>query len=136
MPWTTVAKLFVLTTIVFFIIDLVWIGVVANAFYQKHLGFMLRPDVRWAPAVAFYLLFIAGLLVFAVLPGLERQSLARAVVLGGFLGLVAYATYDLTSLALTKGFPGIVAAVDMVWGTVLAGTVSAAGYGWGRWLGL
>lgn len=127
-------KVFGLMTVVFLAIDVVWIGVVANRFYQHHLGFMLRPDVQWVPAMLFYLLFIAGVLVFAVMPGLERASLGRAVALGAFLGLVAYATYDLTSLALIKGFPRIVAVVDMVWGTSIAATIAAVGYGAARWL--
>ncbi len=135
MPLPMLLKVYGIMTVTFFAIDLVWIGVVANRFYQKHLGFMLRPDVQWVPAIAFYLLFIAALMVFAVLPGVERGSLLRATALGGFLGLVAYATYDLTNLALAKGFPGIVAAVDMVWGAVIAGTIAAVGYGAARWLG-
>ena len=129
------AKTFGAMTIVFFAIDLIWIGVVANAFYQKHLGFMLREDVQWLPAVLFYLLFIAGVLVFAVLPGLESESIGRAMLLGAFLGLVAYATYDLTNLALTKGFPPIVAIVDMVWGSSIATVMAAVGYSAARWMG-
>lgn len=134
MATALVIKVFGLMMLAFFAIDIVWIGLVANRFYQHHLGFMLRADVQWVPAILFYLLFVAGVLVFAVIPGFERASLARAVVLGAFLGLVAYATYDLTSLALTKGFPRIVAVVDMLWGTSIAATVAAIGYGAARWL--
>ncbi len=129
-------KLFGLTAAVFFAIDLVWLGVVASGFYQKHLGHLLRPDVLWAPALAFYTVYIAGILVFAVLPGLEAGSLGRTVALGAFLGLFAYATFDLTSMALFRDFPGIVVVVDLAWGTVLTATVAAAGFGFGRWLGL
>jgi uncharacterized membrane protein len=127
-------KTYGLMTLAFLVIDLVWIGVVAKRFYERHLGFMLRPDVQWVPAILFYLLFIAGVLVFAVLPGLEKGSLARTVGLGAFLGLVAYATYDLTNLALTKGFPSVVAVVDMLWGTSIAAAIAAVGYGAARWL--
>jgi len=134
-PLATNLKVYGLTLLVFFAIDLVWIAVVANGFYQKHLGFMLRPDVRWGPALLFYLLFVAALLVFAVAPGLARDSVRHAVLLGAFLGLVCYATYDLTNLALTAGFPTVVAVVDLAWGTVLGGSVAAAGYGLARWLG-
>ena len=70
-----------------------------------------------------------------MLPGVERASLRRAVALGAFFGLVAYATFDLTSLALVKGFPDIVAVVDMAWGTVLSASVAAAGYAAARWVG-
>lgn len=129
-------KLFVLTAVVFFAIDLVWLGVVAAQFYQRQLESLLAPQVRWVPAVLFYLIFITGLLVFAVLPGLNVGSLARALALGAFLGFMAYATFDLTCLALFKDFPMLVVVVDLVWGTCLSAIVTAAGYGIGRWLGI
>ena len=129
-------KLYGLTALVFFAIDLVWLGVVAAGFYQRHLGHLLRPDVLWAPALVFYLLYIAGLLVFAVLPGLEAGALTRTLALGAFFGLVAYATFDLTCMALLRDFPLLVVVVDLIWGMVLTTLVSAAGFGLGRWLGL
>jgi uncharacterized membrane protein len=129
-------KLYGLTALVFFAMDLVWLGVVAAGFYQRHLGHLMRPDVLWAPALAFYLLYIAGLLVFAVLPGLSAGALPRTLALGAFFGLVAYATFDLTSMALLRDFPLVVVAVDLAWGTALTATVSAAGFGIGRWLGV
>ncbi len=135
MSASALAKTYGLMAVTFFAIDLLWLGIVARPFYQSQLGPMLRPDVRWGPAILFYLLFIAGILVFAVLPGVERGSLGRAVVLGAFFGFVAYATYDLTSLALVKGFTDLVAVVDMTWGTVLTATVAAAGYAAARWVG-
>jgi uncharacterized membrane protein len=128
--------LYVLTAVVFFAIDLVWLGVVAAPFYQRQMGDLMRPDVRWGAALAFYALYIAGILVFAVLPGLEAGSLGRSVALGAFFGLVAYATFDLTSLALVRDFPEAMVVVDLVWGTVLTATVAAAGWGVGRWLGV
>lgn len=129
-------KLYGATAAVFFAIDLMWIGLVAQRFYQRHLGYLLAEDVRWKAAILFYLLYIAGILVFAVWPALEDASLARAILLGGFLGLLAYATFDLTCLALFRGFPPVVVVVDMVWGTALSASVAAAAYGIGRWLGL
>ena len=133
---TDFLKLYLLTAVVFFAIDLVWLGVVAVNFYQRHLGSLLAEQVRWVPAILFYLIFIAGLLVFAVQPGLSAGSLGRAAVLGAFLGFMAYATFDLTCLALFKNFPVVVVVVDMIWGSCLSAVVSSAGYGIGRWLGL
>jgi uncharacterized membrane protein len=133
---STALKLYGLTAAVFFAIDLVWIGVVAQGFYQRHLGDLLAEDVRWKAAILFYLLYIAGILVFAVMPALDQGSLVRAVLLGGFLGLFAYATFDLTCLALFRDFPTVVVVVDMVWGAVLTASVTAAAYGMGRWMGL
>ncbi|MBT8461634.1 MAG: DUF2177 family protein, partial [Gemmatimonadetes bacterium] len=68
------------------------------------------------------------ILVFVVLPAVERGSLARAAAMGAFFGLVTYATYDLTNLAVLEGFRTQLALVDMVWGTVLCTLVSIAGY--------
>jgi uncharacterized membrane protein len=136
LPTLHFLKLYALTALVFFAIDLVWLGVVASGFYRRHLGHLLADQVRWGPALLFYLLFILGILVFAILPGLSDFSLTRTLALGAFLGLVAYATFDLTCAALFKGFPAVVVVVDLVWGTCLSAVVAVAGYGIGRWLGL
>ncbi len=133
---TRLVALYALTAAIFFVVDLIWLGGVAAGFYRRQMGDLMRPDVRWGPAAAFYALYIAGILVFAVLPGLDAESLGRSVALGAFFGLVAYATFDLTSLALVRDFPGPMVAVDLVWGTVLTGGVAAAGWGFGRWLGV
>lgn len=129
-------KLFGLTAGVFFAIDLIWLGAVARGFYRDQLGHLLRETPLWPAALLFYGLYIAGILVFVVLPSLEADSLPRAIGLGAFFGLVAYATFDLTSLALVRDFPLLVVAVDLVWGMVLTATVAAAGFGFGRWLAL
>ena len=121
-------KAYGIGALVCFGLDLVWLGVVARGFYQRELGYLMRPDIRWVPAVFFYLLYVAALVVIVVAPAVERQSLGRAVVLGAFFGLAAYAAYDLTSLALIKDYPLVAAVVDLAWGTVLSATVSAAAY--------
>jgi len=118
-------KLYGVALITFFAMDLLWLGVVARGFYQAHMGHLMRPSVNWAAAVAFYLLFLVGLEVLVILPAVERESLAQAVLLGALFGLVTYAAYDLTNLATLDGFPLKVALVDLVWGTVLCATVSA-----------
>jgi uncharacterized membrane protein len=125
-------KLYGVTGAVLFACDLVWLGVVAKEFYRRNLPTLLRVDVRWGPGLLFYLLYVAALVVFVLQPALERQSLGRAVALGAFFGLTAYATYDLTSLALIRDFPTLVAVVDIAWGTALTAAVSAAGYAIGR----
>lgn len=127
-------KLYGLTAVVFFAIDLVWLGLVAAGFYRKHLNGLLRDDVLWLPALMFYCIYIAGILVFAALPGINAGSLPRALALGAFLGFFAYATFDLTSLALIEGFSRTVVLVDLVWGTVLTAAVAGAAFGIGRWL--
>ena len=114
--------------VAFLALDALWLGIVARGFYRDQLGTLLTPDVRWGAALLFYLLFVAGILVFAVLPAVERSSIGRALLLGGFFGVVTYAAYDLTNLATLRDFPATVAAVDMVWGGVLTATVSAVGF--------
>jgi len=121
-------KLYAAMLVAFFAIDMVWLGLVARHFYRRHLGFLLAPDVNWIAAVLFYLLFIAGILVFVVLPGLDAHSLKKTLMLGAFFGLVTYATYDLTNLATVKNWPLAVTIVDMIWGTVLSTLVGCAGY--------
>ena len=118
-------KLYGVALITFFAMDLLWLGVVARGFYQTHMGHLMKPSVNWAAAIAFYLVFLVGLVVLVIWPAVERQSLAHAVLLGALFGLVTYAAYDLTNLATLDGFPLKVALVDLVWGSVLCATISA-----------
>ncbi len=113
-----------ITLAVFFLIDMVWLGLVAKGFYRKHLGSMLSPKVNWVSAILFYLLFIVGLLVFVIKPALLHGRPIEALYLGALFGLISYATYDLTNLATLKDWPLIVTIVDLVWGAVLGGAVS------------
>ncbi len=113
-----------------FAIDMLWLGVVARGLYQEKLAHLLAPTINWPVAVAFYLIFIAAVIFFAVVPGVAAQSFVRAVLLGALLGFVAYATYDLTNWSTLKDWPMSVAVVDMLWGTVLSASVA----GWGYWM--
>jgi uncharacterized membrane protein len=128
MRTVVVIQTYAASLVIFLLLDFVWLGLVARGFYRQQLGHLLSSDVRWLPAILFYLLFVAAVVVFAVLPAVERGSLLKAVLLGGFFGIVAYATYDLTNLATLKDFPALVAAVDMTWGCVLSAVVAAVGY--------
>ena len=128
-------KLYLLTVPVFFAIDLIWLGLVARSFYQKHLGYILSPEVNWPAAIVFYLIYIVGIIFFAVRPALEVESLSRALLLGAFFGFITYATYDLTNLATLKDWPLIVVIVDIAWGTVLCALVATGSFLIGRWLG-
>jgi uncharacterized membrane protein len=128
-------KLYLCTLVGFLAIDAVWLTVVARGFYRRQLDFLLSDQPNWWAAIIFYLLFVVGLLVFAIVPGLQAGSLRKVLLLGAFFGLVTYATYDLTNLATVKNWPWLVTLVDMAWGTVLAAAVSGIGYFAGRWLG-
>jgi uncharacterized membrane protein len=127
-------KLYLLTVPIFFAIDMIWLGFVARGFYQNQLGSFLSDTVNWTAALAFYFLYIAGILIFAVVPALDKGSIARAVVLGALFGFFTYATYDLTNLATLKDWPVKVVMVDIAWGMVLCATVSLCAYVIGRWL--
>jgi uncharacterized membrane protein len=126
--------MYLITLAVFFLIDMVWLGVVAKGFYRRHLGSMLSPNVNWAAAILFYLLFIVGLLVFVIRPALVGGEPVKALFLGALLGLISYATYDLSNLATLKDWPLVVTIVDLVWGSVLGGAVSFISAVLGRWL--
>lgn len=121
-------KTYLITLPVFLVIDLVWLSLIARKFYAQYLGFLMKTDVNFVAAGLFYLLFVVGLVVFSVLPALEKNSWAQALFLGALLGLVSYATYDLTNLATIKDWPLVVTIVDMVWGTILGASVSLASY--------
>lgn len=128
--------LYLLTVPVFFALDLLWLGVVAKNLYRHNLAHLLSPSVNWPAALMFYLVYIAGILLFAVKPGLDARSLARAVQWGALFGFFTYATYDLTNLATIRGWPLKVALADMAWGTLLCTLVGAASFLLGRWLKL
>ncbi len=127
-------KLYLLTVPVFFAVDLLWLGVLARDFYRSNLGHLLSPTVNWPAALVFYLLFIAGILYFAVIPALAMGSPGPAVRNGLLFGFFTYMTYELTNMATLPSWPVKVVLVDIAWGMVLSATVAAASYGIGRWL--
>ena len=127
-------KLYALTVPVFFIIDLTWLGVVARGFYQKNLKFILSPNVNWTAAIIFYLMYIAGILIFAVVPGVAKDSWRHAALWGALFGFFTYATYDLTNLALLKDWPLNIVIVDILWGVVLCTIVATLSFYIAKWL--
>ena len=121
-------RLFLIALPVFFVIDMVWLVLVAKKFYSQQIGFLMKPDINWTAAIIFYLLFIAGLIVFVISPAVEKNSWVHALLYGAFFGLITYATYDLTNLSTLKDWPVLVTIVDLIWGTVLAASVSLVTY--------
>jgi uncharacterized membrane protein len=121
-------KLLLIALPVFFAIDMVWLAMVAKNFYQKQIGFLMKPDINWLAAIIFYLLFIIGLIIFVIAPAMVKQSWVHALLYGALFGLVTYATYDLTNLATVKDWPLLVTVVDLIWGSVLAASVSVITY--------
>lgn len=135
MSFSILAKSYLLTTIVFFAIDLVWLGVIAKNLYNKHLGGLLAEQVNWTAAIVFYLLFIIGIFIFAILPAVEKESFKYALIYGALFGFFTYATYDLTNLATLKGWPIKIVIIDIILGSVLTAAVSISGYYITKWLG-
>jgi|TARA_B100000900_G_scaffold308104_1_gene266774 uncharacterized membrane protein len=121
-------KLFFVALPVFFVIDMIWLGLVAKNFYQNQIGFLMKSDINWTAAIIFYLIFIAGLVLFVVAPAMEKGLWVHALVFGALFGFITYATYDLTNLATLKDWPLLVTIVDMMWGAVLAASVSTITY--------
>jgi len=127
-------KLYVVALMVFLAIDMLWLGVIAKGMYQKHLGYLMAPEINWWAAFAFYGLFVVGLLVFVVSPGLEEKSLLAVVWKAALFGLVTYATYDLTNQATVKNWPMLITIIDLIWGAVLSTMVGVVSFYAGLWL--
>lgn len=121
------------TFLVMLLIDLLWLGVIAKNMYAEAMGDLMSPQPRLAFAALFYLMYPVGLVIFAVLPGVDAGSVLRAGVLGALFGLFAYGTYDLTNLAVVRGWPTGLSFIDMAWGTLVSGVSAAAGAAALRW---
>ena len=119
---------YIAAALVFFGLDMIWLTRLASGFYQSQIGPLLKPQPDLAAAGAFYLVYIGGIVFFAVAPAVAGGGLIRAVLAGAFLGLIAYGTYDATNLATMKGFSATVAIVDVLWGVTLTSVSAAAGY--------
>jgi uncharacterized membrane protein len=118
---------YVATLIAFLALDAVWLSVMAQRLYRPAIGHLMGDGFALAPAVAFYVLYILGLVVFAVMPGLDRGRAATAAWRGALFGLVAYATYDLTNQATLRDWPWAVTLADLAWGTFATALACAAG---------
>jgi len=118
---------YVATLVVFAGVDLVWLGLIANSFYKSQLGPLMADRINLGAAVAFYLIYAVGLMIFAVLPASESGGWTKGLMLGALFGFFAYATYDLTNLATLKGWPLPLSIVDIAWGSLLSGIAAAGG---------
>ncbi len=127
LPFMYYVYAYLISVPVFFVIDMLWLGVVAQKVYQSQLGYLLGP-VHWPVAIVFYLVFLVGLLIFAIAPALAAKSLTHAVMFGALFGFFTYATYDLTNWATIRDWPWVISLIDMAWGTFLAAVVSSVTY--------
>jgi len=114
------------TAVAFSALDALWLGVVSGDIYIRDIGSIMTPGPRWGAAIAFYFIYLAGTLIFVVLPH-AAKGIAPAAARGALFGFVAYATYDLTNLATLEAFTWRLSLIDMAWGTVATALASAAG---------
>ena len=113
------------TLATFLAIDVLWLAWLARATYAAEMGDLIRKQPNFVAAMVFYLLYAAGLLFFAITPGLKAGSVMQAAAFGAALGLVAYGTYDLTNLSVLNGFTLRIALLDLAWGTCLSAVTAA-----------
>jgi len=119
--------LYAISVPIFFVIDMIWLGLIARSFYQSKLGHLMG-DVNWVAAIIFYLIFLLGLTYFATYPAVSSASFLAVITLGASFGFFTYATYDLTNLATLRDWPVSVVVVDILWGTVLGMSVASGTY--------
>ncbi len=116
------------TAIVFLAIDFVWLSQVATRFYFDRIGHLLMDKPNMAAAGAFYVVYVVGIVIFAVAPALKSESVGTAIVFGALFGFFTYATYDMTNYATMKNWPIVVVLVDVAWGAFLSAFAAGAGY--------
>ena len=117
--------LWAIAAVIFLALDMVWLLWLGRGFYVDEIGALLRETPNLAAAGAFYVLYIAGLVFFVIKPAYMAGSISQALIHGALLGLLAYGTYDLTNLAVLKGFTTKIAIIDMAWGSLLTGMTAA-----------
>ncbi|WEJ33593.1 DUF2177 family protein [Devosia sp. SD17-2] len=116
------------SALVFFAIDFVWLSTATRFLYKPQMGGLLADSPNLPVAAAFYLVYLIGVTVFAILPAANANSWLMALGLGALLGLVAYGTYDFTNLATIRDWPVLVTIVDLAWGTFLTALAATAGF--------
>jgi uncharacterized membrane protein len=109
------------------LLDFLWLTATADALYRPAIGAALAEKPHMAAAIAFYLVYLAGVVIFAIRPALNDGDWKTALIRGALFGFFAYATYDLTNLATLKAWSLRISLLDMGWGTVLTGVTAAAG---------
>ena len=117
---------YISTGLVFVVIDAIWLSNMGG-WYRRMMGDLLLPEFRLVPAMVFYFLFLAGLIIFAVAPALTSGKLATALLYGALFGFFTYVTYDLTNQSTLTHWPLQLVVVDIAWGTVLSAASATLG---------
>lgn len=119
---------YLVAAIVMAALDLAWLSYAVKALFEPSVGSLLAAKTNMMAAVLFYLLYIVGILIFAVSPALRGGGWATALFMGAAFGFFAYTTYDLTNMATLKVWPAHLAVIDIAWGTFVTGAAALAGY--------
>jgi uncharacterized membrane protein len=119
---------YVATGLVLLALDAIWLSFATQRLYRPLMGDMLLEKFRLVPAMLFYLIYVAGIVVFAIAPAFSSERWATAALYGAFLGFLAYATYDLTNLATLRDWPVAVTIADLSWGTFLTASAATIGF--------
>lgn len=119
---------YLVTAVVFLVIDYIWLGIVMKDYFQSQLSHLMASEVNFTVAALFYLVFAAGVVLFCVMPAFEAGSWVKAALLGAALGFLAYGTYDVTNMATLKDWPVMMSVIDITWGTALTAVSATAGY--------
>jgi uncharacterized membrane protein len=122
------------TAISFLALDSIWLSMAASRLYRPKLGPLLLDHFKLAPAAAFYLIYLLGIMVFAVAPAVASGRWTTALMRGALLGLVAYSTYDLTNQATLRGWSATVTIADLCWGCFVTGAAATIGFTVARWM--
>ena len=114
-------KEYLVAFFVFLGLDMIWLTLISKKLYQENLGYIMAEKVNFLAAVLFYLLFVGGMVFFVIHPAIQKDAPLYALAAGAFLGLLCYATYDLTNLASIKNWPLLITVIDLIWGTFVTG---------------
>ncbi|HSQ21913.1 MAG TPA: DUF2177 family protein [Coriobacteriia bacterium] len=127
--------LYLISLAIFLLIDTVWLFTMSGRFYKPQLGDLMSDQPNLPVALLFYLFYVVGVIILAVMPGVDAGSVGKAALYGAILGFVAYGTYDFTNLATLRDWPVIVTVVDLIWGTTLTAVMATVGFYTAKWLG-
>lgn len=127
---------YLLTALLFFAIDMLWLGIISKPFYDSNLPNYMATQINWIAAFLFYIMYLFGIFFFAVKPSLENQSVKKALLNGGLFGFFTYGTYDFTNLATLADWPIIVVIVDILWGIFITSLTSYIGYSFSKKINL
>lgn len=118
---------FVATGLGFAAIDSIWLITMSTRLYKPEIGEMMAANFRLGPAIVFYILYITGILIFAVQPALAAGKWQTALIQGALFGFFCYMTYDMTNYATLKVWSLKVTILDLMWGTFLTGSAATVG---------